>query len=80
LGYTLRDGKQWLKEARKKTVTEISTPTILRQVREFLATTGFCRFWIPGFATSAAPLFPLTKEWRVFVWIPDHQKAFEEII
>jgi hypothetical protein len=42
-------------------------------------TAGFCRLWIPGFVTLAAPLYPLTKEWEVFVWTPDHQKAFEEI-
>ena len=43
LGYTLRDGKQWLKKARKKTVTQIPTPTTPRQVREFLGTAGFYR-------------------------------------
>ena len=30
-------------------------------------------------ATLAAQLYPLTKEGEVFVWTPDHQKAFEEI-
>jgi hypothetical protein len=79
LGYTLQDRKRWLKEARKKTVTQIPTPTTLRQVREFLGTTGFCRIWVPGFATLAAPLYPPTKEGEVFVWTPDHHKAFEEI-
>ena len=42
-------------------------------------TTGFCRLWIPGFVTLAAPLYPLTKAGEMFVWTPDHQKAFEEI-
>ena len=79
LGYTLRDGKQWLKEARKKTVTQIPTPTTPRQVREFLGTAGFYRLQIPGLATLAAQLYPLTKEGEVFVWTPDHQKAFKEI-
>jgi hypothetical protein len=62
MGYTLQDEKQWLKEARKKTETQIPTPTIPRQVREFLDTAGFCRLWIPGFVTLAAALYPLTKE------------------
>jgi hypothetical protein len=43
LEYTLRDGKRWLTEARKKTVTQIPTPTTPRQVREFLGTASFCR-------------------------------------
>ena len=79
LGYTLRDGKRWLTEARKRTVTQIPTPATPRQVREFLGTAGFCRLWIPGFATLAAPLYPLTKESGEFRWTSEHQKAFENI-
>ena len=79
MGYTLQDGKWWLKEARKKTVTQIPTPITPRQIREFSGTTAFCRLWIPGFVTLAAPLYPLIKEGEVFVWTPDHQKTFEEI-
>lgn len=79
LGYTLRDGKRWLMEARKKTVTQIPVPTTPRQVREFLGTAGFCRLWIPGFTTLAAPLFPLTKEGGGFTWTSEHQKAFKDI-
>ena len=56
LGYTLRQGKRWLTEARKKTVMLIPTPITPRQVREFLGTADFCRLWIPGFATLVAPL------------------------
>lgn len=75
LGYTLRQGKRWLTEARKKTVMLIPTPTTPRQVREFLGTADFCRLWIPGFATLAAPLYPLTKEKVPFTWTEEHQKA-----
>ena len=67
LGYTLKNGQRWLTEARKQTVTQIPTPTTPRQVREFLGTAGFCRLWIPGFATLAAPLYPLTKEKGEFI-------------
>ena len=79
LRYTLRDEKRWLTEARKRTVTQIPTPATPRQVREFLGTAGFCRLWIPGFATLAAPLYPLTKESGEFRWTSEHQKAFENI-
>ena len=79
LGYTLKEGKRWLTEARKKTVMQIPVPTSPRQVREFLGTAGFCRLWIPGFATLAAPLYPLTKETGNFTWTPAQQEAFEKI-
>lgn len=79
LGYTLKNGQRWLTEARKRTVTQIPTPTTPRQVREFLGTAGFCRLWIPGFATLAAPLYPLTKEKGKFIWTKEHQVAFETL-
>jgi hypothetical protein len=67
------------KRSQKKTVTQIPIPTTPRQVREFLGTAGFCRFWIPWLVTLTAPLYPLTKEGEVFLWTPDHQKPFKEI-
>lgn len=62
LRYTLRDEKRWLTEARKRTVTQIPTPATTRQVREFLGNAGFCRLWIPGFATLAAPCTPSPRK------------------
>ena len=67
------------KRSQKKTVTQIPTPTTPRQVRKFLGTAGFYRLQIPGLATLAAQLYPLTKEGEVFVWTPDHQKAFKKM-
>ena len=79
LGYTIKDGKRWLTEARKKTVTQIPPPKTRRQLREFLGTAGFCRIWIAGFASLAAPLHPLLKGTANFVWGPEQQQAFDEI-
>ncbi|KAK1327392.1 LOW QUALITY PROTEIN: hypothetical protein QTO34_014196 [Cnephaeus nilssonii] len=79
LGYTLKEGQRWLTEARKQTVTQIPVPRSPRQVREFLGTTGFCRLWIPGFATLAAPLYPLTREGAPFEWGNGQQQAFDDI-
>ena len=44
-----------------------------------MGTAGFCRLWIPGFATLGGPLYPLTKESGEFGWTSEHQKAFENI-
>ncbi|KAK1338204.1 LOW QUALITY PROTEIN: hypothetical protein QTO34_001318 [Cnephaeus nilssonii] len=79
LGYTLKGGQRWLTEARKQTVTQIPVPCSPRQVREFLGTAGFCRLWIPGFATLAAPLYPLTRESAPFEWGNGQQQAFDDI-
>ncbi|XP_054571379.1 uncharacterized protein LOC129148940 [Eptesicus fuscus] len=79
LGYTLREGKRWLTEARKKTVVQIPVPASRKQLREFLGTAGFCRLWIPGFASLAAPLYPLLKGDAEFSWGPEQQQAFDDI-
>ena len=79
LGYILRNGQWWLIDARKQTVMQIPTSTTPRQVREFLGTAGFCRLWIPGFATLAAPLYSITKERVEFIWTQEHQSAFETL-
>lgn len=79
LGYSHWEGKRWLTEARKKTVTQIPVPTTPRQVREFLGTAGFCRLWIPRFASLASPLYSLTKEQGQFKWTLEHQRAFNKI-
>jgi hypothetical protein len=79
LGYILRNGQRWLTNARKQTVMRIPTPTTPHQVGEFLGTAGFCRLWIPGFATLAAPLYSLTKERGEFIWTQEHQSAFETL-
>ncbi|XP_066228780.1 uncharacterized protein [Saccopteryx leptura] len=79
LGYSLRDGKRWLTEARKKTVTQIPPPKNRKGLREFLGTAGFCRLWIPGFAAQAAPLYPLLKDGTEYTWGDEQQKAFDQI-
>lgn len=68
LGYSLKDRRQWLSEARKQMVVQIPVLRTHRQVREFLGRAGFCRLWIPGFAEMAAPLYPLTRESIPFEW------------
>ncbi|XP_063110584.1 LOW QUALITY PROTEIN: uncharacterized protein LOC106026990 [Cavia porcellus] len=79
LGYSLKGGQRWLTEARKQTVVQIPPPKSQKQLREFLGTAGFCRLWIPGFATLAAPLYPLLKGGSPFIWKKDHQQAFDAI-
>lgn len=60
-------------------MTQIPVPRIPHQVQEFFGTAGFCRLWIPGFATLAAPLYPLTKEGAPFEWGSNQQQAFDDI-
>lgn len=60
-------------------MTQILVPETLKQLREFLGTAGFCELWILGFASLAAPLYPLTKGDAEFIWTEKHQQEFDNI-
>lgn len=79
LGYKIKQGQRRLTEARKRTVTQIASPSNRRQLGEFLGTAGFCRLWLPGYATLTAPLYPLTKADSPFIWKAEQQNAFNQI-
>lgn len=79
LGYILKGGKRWLLEARKEIVLKISTPTNIRQIREFLGSAGFCRLWIPRFTEIAEPLYEVTKGNQEFLWTTAQREAFESL-
>ena len=58
-GVVLRRGTRLLDQSRKEVVLRIPQPKTLRQVRDFLEATGFCRIWIPGYSQMAQPLYEL---------------------
>jgi hypothetical protein len=75
-------------------VRNYPVPTNVKEVQSFLGFVGFYRRFVKGFSTIARPLHELTqgtgctgsKKSRKrrpkvpFLWGPNHQKAFEELI
>jgi hypothetical protein len=79
LDNTLRDGKQWLKEARKKTNPDLH-PNYTKASKRILGHCWLLQALDTGVCDLVScPIVPLTKEGEVLVWTPDHQKALEEI-
>ena len=79
LGYKIRQGQRWLTQAMKETILQIPEPKILRQVREFLGTVGYCRLWIIGFAEKAQPLYERSKETPNWTWTEPMKQAFQTL-
>lgn len=79
MGYLLKNGQQWLLEARRETTLHTPPLSGPRQLPEFLGTARFCYLWIPGFAELAVPLYPLTKRNGPFKWGKEKQEAFDNI-
>lgn len=60
-------------------VENMPTPKSLRDVRSFLGLTSYYRKFIKDYATTAQPLFDLTKKDTKFCWTADTEKAFHEL-
>ena len=67
-------------EKKTKAITDWSTPTCAKHVRQFLGVTGFYRRFMRGYAGIAAPLYNLTEKKREsFHWTAECDWAFEAL-
>ena len=55
-------------------------PTSLTELRSFLGLANQLAFMLPDLAHVTAGLRPLLKKDVAFVWLPEHQKSFEDTI
>ena len=60
-------------------VRNLTAPSTVKEVQQFLGLASYYRKFIKGFAGIAAPLHELVKKDRGFVWTECHHKAFEEL-
>ncbi|KAF7640705.1 hypothetical protein LDENG_00021390, partial [Lucifuga dentata] len=60
-----------------KAVMEFSTPSTVKQVRQFLGLTGYYRRFVQDYARIAEPLHMLTKKDASFQWNEDCQTSMD---
>ena len=60
-----------------KIINAWSTPTKLKELRQFLGITSYYRRFVKDFACTAAPLYCLTEEGKPWNWTDECQEAFE---
>ena len=60
-----------------KQVQEWSTPTNVKELRQFLGITSYYRHFVKDFAHTAAPLHCLTEEGKAWNWTEECQEAFD---
>src|SRR5882724_6771696 len=60
-------------------VTIWPTPTNLKAVQAFLGFANFYHQFIVEFSDIVIPLIHLTRKDTLFIWGPDHTKAFETL-
>ena len=60
-----------------KIIKAWSTPTKLKELRQFLGITSYYRRFVKDFARIAAPLYRLTEEGKAWNWTDECQEAFE---
>ena len=54
-------------------------PRNLKEIRRFLGMAGWCRRFIPKYATAVSPLTCLQKKKQRWIWREEQQQAFEQV-
>ena len=57
-------------------IKDMLAPKCMKEIKQFLGLTGYCRKFVPRFADISRPLTRLTKNETVFNWTPECQKSF----
>ena len=63
-----------------KALKNFPVPTSLTELRSFLGLANQLAFLLPDLAHVTAGLRPLLKKDVAFLWLPEHQKSFEDTI
>ena len=66
-------------EERTEAITNFPTPTVKKDVKSFCGLAQTLAGFLPDYAHCAAPLTALLSEKVAFIWLLDHQEAFEKV-
>jgi len=78
-GYIISDQGVQPDPTRLAAVSEFPAPTDLTSLRAFLGLVNQLGFFVPDLAHMTNPLRLLLKKGTAWIWLPDHQHAFEQV-
>ena len=78
LGMIIGNGQVDMDPKKVEAVTAWPTPTMKKQLQQFLGLVNFYRRFVKGFANIACPLHDLTGS-APWIWTEAHQQAFEQL-
>ena len=78
LGFEVGEGKLSVPEARIKSISAITLPQTIKQLRSFIGTVGYYRRFVPQFASMSSILTPATVMGmpKTISWSPEMHTAF----
>ncbi len=80
LGVILSEGQVWMDHSKIAGIVNWPVPRTVKQLQAFLGFCNFYRCFIKDFSHIAQPLFNLMKKDVPFVWGPDQEHAFKDLI
>jgi transposase InsO family protein len=79
VGQVVGHGRRKIDPEKAQLIRSFPVPRNCREVRSFYGLVNFCRDFLPGLSTVAAPLTDLTKKYATFEWMSVHQRAFDAV-
>ena len=80
LGFVISDKGVNMDPTKVSAITSWPEPTSVKELQQFLGFANFYRRFIANFAGIAKPLTSLTRKHRSFVWGPEQQQAFQQLL
>ena len=66
-------------EAKTAAIWQLPAPRNEAELRSFIGLLNYYRGYVPGFASTAQPLYKLLKKDAPFIWTDEQQQAFESL-
>src|SRR5215469_7243586 len=79
LGYQISSSGVAPYHEKIKAIKQLPPPTDVKGVRSVLGLFNYFRHMVVNYAATVKPMTQLLKKNTEFVWLPEHQKSFEEI-
>ena len=79
LGHVISGSEIKMDPKKIEAVRNWPTPTSVKELQSFLGLCNYYRRFIKNFSLIASPLYQLTKKDKKFIWLDEHNNAFNQL-